>query len=42
MIEYLEAPFPYIVGVPRDLWKHILEHKWELLGEDVVAFDIDN
>jgi len=25
MVEYLEAPFPYIVGVPRELWKHIYE-----------------
>jgi hypothetical protein len=21
MVEYLEAPFPYIIGVPRELWK---------------------
>lgn len=25
MAEYLEAPFPYIVGLPRDLWKYIYE-----------------
>lgn len=42
MVEYLEAPFPYIVGVPRDLWKYIYEQKWDVLGEEVVAFDIDN
>jgi hypothetical protein len=42
MVEYLEAPFPYIVGVPRELWKHIYEQKWDILGEEVVAFDIDN
>jgi hypothetical protein len=42
MVEYLEAPFPYIVGVPRDLWKYIYEQRWDALGEEVVAFDIDN
>ena len=42
MVEYLEAPFPYIIGVPRDLWKMIYEQKWDILGEEVVAFDIDN
>jgi hypothetical protein len=25
MAEYLEAPFPYIIGVPRELWKQIFE-----------------
>lgn len=42
MTEYLEAPFPYIVGLPRDLWKYIYEKKWDILGEEVVAFDLDN
>jgi DENN domain-containing protein 1 len=42
MVEYLEAPFPYIVGLPRDLWKYIYEQKWDILGDEVVAFDIDN
>ena len=42
MVEYLEAPFPYIIGVPRELWKQIYEQKWDIIGEEVVAFDIDN
>ncbi len=42
MAEYLEAPFPYIVGLPRDLWKYIYENKWDILGDEVIAFDIDN
>ena len=41
MTEYLEAPFPYIVGLSRDLWKHVYEHKWDALGDEVVAFDLD-
>ena len=28
MIDYLEAPFPYIVCVSRELWRNIYEHRW--------------
>lgn len=45
MIDYLEAPFPYIVGVSRELWRHIYEHRWQAeqchQGDEVVAFDLD-
>ena len=41
MIDYLEAPFPYIIGVPRPLWDEIHQSKWDSLGEEVIAFDID-
>lgn len=45
MIDYLEAPFPYIVCVSRELWRNIYEHRWnaELCqpGDEVVAFDLD-
>jgi hypothetical protein len=45
MIDYLEAPFPYIVCVSRELWRHIYEHRWnaELCqpGDEVLAFDLD-
>lgn len=42
MIDYLEAPFPYIIGVPWDMWRHIQEQKWENLPEEIIAFDIDH
>jgi hypothetical protein len=45
MIDYLEAPFPYIVCVSRELWRNIYEHRWnaELCqpGDEVLAFDLD-
>jgi DENN (AEX-3) domain len=45
MIDYLEAPFPYIVCVSRDLWRHIYEHRWQAElcspGDEVIAFDLD-
>ncbi len=42
MIDYLDAPFPFIVGVPRDLWNQIYQQKWDSLAEDTIAFDVDN
>lgn len=42
MAEYLEAPFPYIIGVSRDLWKSIHQNKWDVISEEIVAFDIDH
>ena len=42
MVEYLESPFPYIVGINRDLWKYVFENKWDILGEELVVFDLDN
>ena len=42
MTEYLEAPFPYIIGIDIELWETVYETKWDNLGEDVVGFDIDN
>jgi hypothetical protein len=45
MIDYLEAPFPYIVCVSRELWRNIYEHRWNAelcqAGDEVVAFDLD-
>lgn len=41
MLDYLDAPFPYIVGVTREVWTTIQETKWDGLCEEIVAFDID-
>jgi len=43
MVDYLDAPFPYIVCMSRDLWRHIYDHRWATSSEDddVVAFDLD-
>lgn len=29
MVDYLEAPFPFVVCVSRDLWRYIYEHRWQ-------------
>jgi hypothetical protein len=29
MLDYLEAPFPYIVCVSKELWKNIYENRWQ-------------
>jgi len=42
MVDCLEAPFPFIIGVPRDLWYEIQEHRWDLLGDEIIVFDIDH
>jgi hypothetical protein len=42
LVEYIDAPIPYIIGIPRSVWREIkkLTNKQEIL-EDVVIFDID-
>jgi len=42
MVEYLDSPIPYIIGISRDLWKQVKEYKWDALDTDIIAFDIDN
>ena len=42
MIDFLEAPFPYVIGLSRDTWRFIQENKWEHLPEEIIAFDIDH
>lgn len=38
MLEYIDAPMPYITGVPRHLWDSA---KRQAVAEDVVVFDLD-
>jgi hypothetical protein len=40
LVDYLDAPFPYIVGVTRKLWSEIYTNRWERMDEDVVVFDL--
>lgn len=44
MLDYIDAPVPYIVGVPRDIWKKIKKNRGRDLNwvpNDVSIFDID-
>ena len=47
MIDYLDAPFPFIACVTKQFWKQICIRnqksglsRWDGLEEDVVAFDL--
>lgn len=40
LVECLEAPFPYIIGVSRKIWEdHCLMREYP---EDMIVFDLDN
>lgn len=41
MIDYIDAPMPYILGVPRTVWKEIKKQKGDSIPADVVIFDVD-
>jgi len=41
MIDYLEAPLPYIMGIQRDLWEEAKLTNKSILNE-VSVFDVDN
>lgn len=41
LVECLEAPFPYIIGVSRKVWdNHCVMREFPL--EDIIIYDIDN
>ena len=41
MREYIDAPIPYIVGIPRDIWNQINSEKLSSFPPDVAIYDID-
>ena len=42
LVDYLDAPFPYIVGISKKLWSEIYSSRWETMDEDIVVFDIQS
>lgn len=42
MIDYIDVPLPYIIGVPRQIWLNIGKQR-KLIGlpQDVVIYDVD-
>ena len=40
MIDYLDSPVPYIIGINRKLWKE-MKLKRKLISKDVAIFDVD-
>lgn len=41
MIDYLDVPMPYIIGISSNIWNKIFMNKWHELSDDTVAFDLD-
>lgn len=41
MIDFLDIPMPYIIGISSSIWNKIFMTKWNELSDDTVAFDLD-
>jgi len=41
MIDYLDSPVPYLIGVSETLWNKIFMSKWNEVSDDTVAFYVD-
>lgn len=41
MVDYLDTPLPFIIGISETLWNKIFMSKWNEVSDDTVAFYID-
>jgi len=41
MIDYIDAPLPYIIGIPRCIWEKVTQARIKSLPPDVAIYDID-
>lgn len=41
MIDYIDSPVPYVIGISETVWNKIFNSKWNEASDDVVAFYID-
>ncbi len=41
MLDYIDAPMPFVMGVPRYMWKDIKRQRGDSIPPDIVIFDID-
>lgn len=39
--DFLDAPFPYIIGMSQDTWAELKPYKWRSLPEEVFVVDIE-
>jgi len=39
-VDYLDAPFPFLVGLSKKLWTEIFTSQWDRMDEDIVVFDL--
>ena len=41
MIDYMDSPVPYIIGIHELVWNKIVMTKWGEASDDTVVFVID-
>jgi hypothetical protein len=41
LIDYLDAPFPFLVGISKKLWNEVYTTRWDRMDEDIVVFDLN-
>jgi hypothetical protein len=41
MIDYIDSPVPFIIGVEEAVWNKLFMRKWPELQDDVVCFDLE-
>ena len=41
MVDYLDSPMPYIIGINEAIWNKIFMRKWNEVSDDTVCFAID-
>lgn len=42
MIDYIDSPVPYIIGISETVWNKIFMRKWGEVSDDTVYFVIEN
>jgi len=40
LVDYLDAPFPFLVGISKKFWNEIFMSRWDRMDEDIVVFDL--
>ena len=41
MIDYLDTPLPFIIGISESIWNKIFMNKWNQISDDTVAFYVE-
>ena len=41
MIDYIDAPVPYIIGIPKQIWEGIDKKRQLTLCSEAIIYDID-
>ena len=41
MIDYIDSPVPYIIGISDQVWNRMFMKKWNEVSDDTVCFVIE-